>query len=74
MQDADAKNDISGETVENNPRIANVEQVVSEFADDSIDSIAYFFAVGLIVNILLIVAYFIWAYRQWNKKSSEDNN
>lgn len=26
-----------------------------------------FFAVGLVINIVMITAFFIWAYKQWNK-------
>lgn len=29
-----------------------------------------FFAIGLIINVVMIVAFFIWAYRQWNKKGN----
>lgn len=51
-----------------------VEQVASESTNESTNSITHFFAVGLLINILMIAAYFIWAYRQWNKKKGEDNN
>ena len=26
-----------------------------------------FFAVGIVINIVLVTAYFFWAYKQWNK-------
>lgn len=29
-----------------------------------------FFAVGMVINIVLITAYFIWAFRQWKKKGA----
>jgi hypothetical protein len=29
-----------------------------------------FFAIGLIINVVMIIAFFIWAYRQWNKKGT----
>ena len=29
-----------------------------------------FFAIGLIINVVLLIAFFIWAYRQWNKKGN----
>ena len=29
-----------------------------------------FFAIGLIINVVMIIAFFIWAYRQWNKKGN----
>jgi len=32
------------------------------------DSLVGFFAIGVVINIVLVTAYFIWAYRQWKKK------
>ena len=29
-----------------------------------------FFAIGMIINVVLLIAFFIWAYRQWNKKGA----
>ena len=29
-----------------------------------------FFAIGMIVNVVMLLAFFIWAYRQWNKKGT----
>lgn len=29
-----------------------------------------FFAVGIVINIVMITAYFIWAYKQWKKSDS----
>ena len=26
-----------------------------------------FFAVGIVINLVMITAYFIWAYKQWGK-------
>ena len=31
---------------------------------------AMFFAVGILINIVMIAAYFIWAYKQWRKSDS----
>ncbi|MEE8366205.1 MAG: hypothetical protein V3R76_10490 [Gammaproteobacteria bacterium] len=31
-----------------------------------------FFAVGVVINIVMITAYFIWAYRQWGKAGKRD--
>ena len=31
---------------------------------------ATFFAVGIIINIVMIAAYFIWAYKQWKQSDS----
>ena len=30
-----------------------------------------FFAIGIVINIILVSAYFIWAYRQLKKKRTE---
>ena len=32
------------------------------------DSLVGFFAIGVVINIALVAAYFIWAYRQWKRK------
>jgi hypothetical protein len=29
-----------------------------------------FFAIGMIVNVVMIIGFFVWAYRQWNKKGT----
>jgi len=29
-----------------------------------------FFAIGLVINVVMLIAFFIWAYRQWNKKGN----
>jgi hypothetical protein len=51
--------------------VAQSEQLATapEFARD--DSTWIFFAVGLAINIAVMSAYFIWAYRQWNKKGGK---
>jgi len=33
-----------------------------------------FFAIGIGVNLVLIVAYFIWAMRQWKKPGARDKS
>ena len=30
-----------------------------------------FFAIGLVVNLVLITAYFVWARKQWKKPDKE---
>jgi len=30
-----------------------------------------FFMVGAVINIVMITAYFIWAYKQWDKKKTK---
>lgn len=51
----------------------NTEQIVMQAADDSqSDSlVSGFFAIGMVINIALIIAYLVWAYRQWGKKESQ---
>lgn len=36
-------------------------------------SLVGFFAIGMVINLLLITAYFIWAYKQWGKKEKDDD-
>ena len=36
------------------------------------DSMTGFFAVGLVINIVMITAFFIWAYKQWGKTGKQD--
>ena len=33
-----------------------------------------FFAIGIVVNLVLITAYFIWAYKQWKKPGKPDKS
>ena len=33
-----------------------------------------FFAIGVVVNLVLITAYFIWAYKQWKKPGKADKS
>ena len=33
-----------------------------------------FFAIGVIVNLALIAAYFVWAVRNWNKPDASDES
>jgi len=33
-----------------------------------------FFAIGMVINIVMISAYFIWAYKQWKKTDKQDKN
>ena len=34
------------------------------------EDLTSFFAVGVVINIVMITAYFVWAYRQWNKSGT----
>jgi hypothetical protein len=31
------------------------------------DDLTAFFAVGIVINIVMITAYFVWAFKQWGK-------
>jgi len=31
-----------------------------------------FFTVGVVINLVMITAYFIWAYKQWGKTGTSD--
>ena len=33
-----------------------------------------FFAIGVVINLVLITAYFIWAYKQWKKPDKRDKS
>ncbi|MCP4487241.1 MAG: hypothetical protein GY820_07975 [Gammaproteobacteria bacterium] len=52
----------------------NTEQVVlqpvHENKQDSL--VTGFFAVGMVINIIMIIAYFTWAIKQWGKKEKLD--
>ena len=36
------------------------------------EDLTTFFAVGVIINIVMITAYFFWAYKQWGKTGTSD--
>jgi len=36
------------------------------------DDLTTFFAVGMVVNLVMITVYFIWAYKQWGKTGARD--
>jgi cytochrome bd-type quinol oxidase subunit 2 len=31
-----------------------------------------FFGIGVVINLVMITAYFIWAYKQWKKTDRQD--
>ena len=53
----------------------NTEQVeLQPAAEASQDGLVNgFLAVGMGINILLVAAYLIWAYKQWGKKERQEN-
>ena len=52
--------------------LAYTEQSEPEAVQEPDTSLVGFFAIGLVINLLLITAYFIWAYKQWNKSGRKD--
>lgn len=36
------------------------------------DDLTTFFAVGIVINLVMITVYFIWAYKQWGKTGTSD--
>jgi hypothetical protein len=40
------------------------------------DPLIVFFGIGVVISVVMITAYFIWAYKQWKKtdKRSEEKN
>ena len=43
-------------------------------APETNDAPVGFFAVGIVINLVLIGAYFIWARRQWKKSGRRDKS
>ena len=36
------------------------------------DPMIGFFGIGVVINVVMITAYFIWAYKQWKKTDRQD--
>jgi cytochrome bd-type quinol oxidase subunit 2 len=58
---------------ENNTLIPQTEQPVVVQNASSDDSMTGFFVAGVVINIVMISAFFIWAYKQWNKPGRPEN-
>jgi cytochrome bd-type quinol oxidase subunit 2 len=58
---------------ENNTLIPQTEQPVVVQNAVSDDSMTGFFVAGVVINIVMISAFFIWAYKQWNKPGRPEN-
>ena len=56
-----------------NKTVAYTEEPVPNAPQEPDTSLVGFFAIGLVINLLLITAYFIWAYKQWNKRGKGDD-
>jgi heme/copper-type cytochrome/quinol oxidase subunit 2 len=48
------------------------EQPAADSGPEQNDSMIVFFGIGIVINVVMITAYFIWAYKQW-KKSDKRN-
>ena len=63
-------------TTDSSPEISTVtpytEQPEVVEKDAPNDSMIGFFAVGMVINVVLITVFFIWAYKQWNKSDKPD--
>jgi len=51
---------------------AHTEQPVSSPVVDKKDLTTNFFIVGGVINIVMILSYFVWAVRAWKKSDKED--
>lgn len=36
------------------------------------EDLTMFFSVGIVINLVMITAYFVWAYKQWGKTGTSD--
>ena len=53
--------------------VTHTEQAPPQATAEEADySLAGFFAIGLVINLALITAYCIWAYRHWGNKGKGD--
>jgi hypothetical protein len=56
----------------NNKVTAYTEQPEPDSLPEQAHPMTGFFAIGIAINLLLITAYFIWAYKQWKKNNRRD--
>jgi heme/copper-type cytochrome/quinol oxidase subunit 2 len=48
------------------------EQPAADSRLEQKDSMIGFFGIGIVINVVMITAYFIWAYKQWKKSDKQD--
>ena len=48
------------------------EQPTADSRLEQDDSMVVFFGIGIVINVVMITAYFIWAYKQWKKTDRQD--
>lgn len=51
---------------------AHTEQPASAVVEEPQDSLIVFFGIGLVLNLALITAYFIWACKQGKNRDRRD--
>ncbi|MFZ9039507.1 MAG: hypothetical protein ACO3DT_15795 [Gammaproteobacteria bacterium] len=56
----------------NKKTIKYTEQPVIDSPPEQEDSLIVFFSIGIVINLVMITAYFIWAYKQWKKTDRPD--
>ena len=49
------------------------EQPLPDAGQEADNSLVVFFGIGMVINLVLITAYFIWAYKQWKKPREQDD-
>jgi heme/copper-type cytochrome/quinol oxidase subunit 2 len=55
-----------------NQLTAYIEQPAADSKLEQNDSMIGFFGIGVVINVVMITAYFIWAYKQWKKNDRQD--
>jgi len=53
-------------------QISYTEQPAVDSRHVQDDSMVVFFGIGVVINLVMITAYFIWAYKQWKKSDRPD--
>jgi len=51
----------------NKDTVSYTEQPVAAPTPEQKDSLIVFFGIGIVINLVMITAYFIWAYKQWKR-------
>jgi heme/copper-type cytochrome/quinol oxidase subunit 2 len=55
-----------------NQQTTYTEQPAVASRPEQNDSMIGFFGIGVVINVVMITAYFIWAYKQWKKSDRQD--
>ena len=55
-----------------NQQTSYIEQPAVDSRPEQNDSMIVFFGIGVVINVVMITAYFIWAYKQWKKSDKQD--